>query len=397
MAIFKTADYPMFLDEATGKRIILFGAGGTLRNFLSYNVEKIALREAVDYILDNDPAKSGQDIYLHVKTLQIKSVEELLHENRDLSNYVVLLLVADKHVLDVVAQLDALPQFDGISCYYSMSTFTWGREAYPPLPVESGLPKPIGNYSISKIIHYIWFGKQPMGDLIEHCIASWRKYCPDYELKLWNEDNYDLTQTPLYVKQAYAAKKYAFVSDYVRLDVVYKYGGFYLDTDVELFRSLDDFLEYRAVFGYLRYNQINTGLGFGSVSGNSVIADMRSNYERMAFQHPNGELNLVDCPRYETDYFRVSGYTINNSLSLQNSMLFLPSSYLCSLDLVNYEGGYLLHLLYALTNNSYALHHCANSWLVSDISEKFESGKNVLKRINERLLADWKRTHGIVE
>jgi hypothetical protein len=230
-----------------------------------------------------------------------------------------------------------------------------------------------------------------MGGLVYRCVASWKKYCPDYELKLWNEDNYDLSQTPLYVRQAYEAKKYAFVSDYARLDVVCRYGGFYLDTEVDLFRGLDDFLPYRAVFGYLAYNQITTGLGFGSVANSEVVKDMRDNYKKAAFRYPNGEYNMVDCPRYETDYFRTRRYEINNVLSLQNGILFLPSSFLCSLDLAECGNGHRLHSLYALSDNSYALHHCASSWFSSDVFDAFTAKKQSLERINRRLLLDWKR------
>lgn len=397
MVIFKNSNYPTFLSEITEKRIILFGSGGTFRDFLANNAEKLALLEAIDFILDNDASKVGQEIYLPIKTLKIQSVDNLLHNVTDLSNYVVLLLVADQYALDIVKQLDDLPQFDRVICYYGLTTLTWGREIYPPLPLNAQLPKPNGNYSIPKVIHYIWFGRQLMGDLIERCIMSWNRHCPDYELKLWNEDNYDLLQAPSYVWQAYEAKKFAFVSDYVRLDVVYKYGGFYLDTDVELLKSLDNFVSYKAIFGYLAYNQISTGLGFGSVPGNKVLADLRKKYEQLTFKYPNGKFNLIDCPRYETDYFRINGYKIENTLLQQNDMLFLPSSYLCSLDLVDGVNEYKLHLLYALTNNSCALHHCTSSWFESSISEIFKSGKIALKGINERLLTDWKRIHGEIE
>lgn len=98
---------------------------------------------------------------------------------------------------------------------------------------------------IPKKIHYCWFGRNPLPELARRCIESWKKYCPDYEIIEWNEDNYDINKIP-YVKEAYQAKKWAFVTDYVRLDVVNKFGGIYLDTDVELLKSLDSLLKYKA-------------------------------------------------------------------------------------------------------------------------------------------------------
>ena len=96
--------------------------------------------------------------------------------------------------------------------------------------------------SIPKIIHYCWFGGGPISPESRRCMESWKKYCPDYKIMAWNEQNFDISQNR-YAQQAYEAKKYAFVSDYVRLAVLYEYGGIYLDTDVELVRPLDELLE----------------------------------------------------------------------------------------------------------------------------------------------------------
>ena len=99
---------------------------------------------------------------------------------------------------------------------------------------------------IPKVIHYCWFGGNPKPKLAEKCIKSWKKYCPDYEIIEWNEDNFDISAAPLYVRQAYEAKKWAFVTDYVRLEVVYNHGGVYLDTDVELLKSLDSLFQFES-------------------------------------------------------------------------------------------------------------------------------------------------------
>jgi hypothetical protein len=393
MIIFKNANYPTFLAEAAGKRIILFGTGGTFRDFLASNAEKLTLLETVDFILDNDVSKAGRDVYLPIKTLQVEHVDRLLQKVPGLGNCVVIVLVAEKHVLDVVAQLDALPQFDGIACYYGISALTWGREVYPPLPVRAEFPAPGGNFSIPKIIHCIWFGGQPMGERIERCIASWRRYCPDYELKLWNEDNYDISRTPLYVRQAYEAEKYAFVSDYVRLDVVLKYGGFYLDTDVELFKGLDDFLSYKAVFGYTNFNRIGTGIGFGSVAGCELIKKQMDAYKRLIFRYPDGTYNLVDYINNLSDYLRRKNASVNNTLCICDDILFIPSSYLSPYSLVQCSNGYEMPLLYQLTASMCAMPSYDCLWLDFDISHVFQTRKRELAKINARLLADWERTH----
>ena len=101
---------------------------------------------------------------------------------------------------------------------------------------------------IPKIIHYCWFGGGPKPKSVEKYIRSWKKYCSDYEIIEWNEDNFDISSSPLYVKQAYAAKKWAFVSDYARLKVVFEYGGIYFDTDVQVIKNIDTLLQYDAFF-----------------------------------------------------------------------------------------------------------------------------------------------------
>lgn len=103
---------------------------------------------------------------------------------------------------------------------------------------------------IPKIIHYCWFGGGPKPKSVEKYIRSWKKYCSDYEIIEWNEDNFDISSSPLYVKQAYAAKKWAFVSDYARLKVVFECGGIYFDTDVQVIKNIDTLLQYDTFFGF---------------------------------------------------------------------------------------------------------------------------------------------------
>ena len=114
--------------------------------------------------------------------------------------------------------------------------------------------------SIPKIIHYCWFGGKPKPELAQKCLKSWKKHCPDYEILEWNEDNFDVSTAPLYVRQAYEQKRWAFVSDYVRLRALTEMGGVYMDTDVEVIRSLDPFLRHKAFAGFEHPERVQTGL-----------------------------------------------------------------------------------------------------------------------------------------
>ena len=102
---------------------------------------------------------------------------------------------------------------------------------------------------IPKVIHYCWFGGNPLPELAKKCIASWRKYLPDYEIKEWNEQNFDVNQV-MFTEEAYKLKNYAYVSDYVRFWVLYHYGGIYFDTDVEVIRPLDDIIARGSFLGF---------------------------------------------------------------------------------------------------------------------------------------------------
>ena len=112
---------------------------------------------------------------------------------------------------------------------------------------------------IPKIIHYCWFGGQPLPEEVKKYIITWRRYCPDYEIRQWNEQNFDIIQNE-YCREAYEAQKWAFVTDYVRLNVLYKYGGFYMDTDVEVCKSLENLRKYNAISGFESKTRIQTGV-----------------------------------------------------------------------------------------------------------------------------------------
>lgn len=152
---------------------------------------------------------------------------------------------------------------------------------------------------IPQIIHYIWFGNKPKSKFVRRCIASWHKYCPTYKIIEWNETNYNIKKNR-YMYEAYKAKKWAFASDYARYDIVYHYGGIYLDTDVELVAGLDNLLHDKMFMGFLESQRVNSGLGFGSVKGNPILKEMLQYYGDRSFYKQNGEMDLRVCNHNET-------------------------------------------------------------------------------------------------
>gem|GEM_PF-157978 len=393
MVILKNANYTQFLAETQAKRIICYGAGGTFNDFIRLNRAHISVLETIDYILESEKEKSGKQISIGTQSIPIMTVSEFCVLGIDLIDYVIILCVSEKNTMAVVKTLDEIREFENVICYLGFTALSWGKDVFvPPLSTKENLPTSDIRYEIPKKIHYIWFGDKPLGSVEQDCIESWKKHCGDYEIILWNEANYDIADKPIYVRQAYEAKKYAFASDFARLDIVYKYGGFYLDTDVLLLRSLDDFIKYKAVFGYLPYNEINTGLGFGSIPGNKDIRNQMKIYENVLFINDD-EMNLTPCPEYSTEYFRQVGLDIDNRLQLVDNTLFLPSDFLCSLMPIMCENGFYHLPLFALTENSYAIHLCRSSWFEKEMYNAFDNAKTNFYEINKRLLADWQRSY----
>lgn len=170
---------------------------------------------------------------------------------------------------------------------------------------------------IPKVIHYCWFGRGKKPEVFQKCLASWKKYAPDYEIVEWNEDNFDLAAIP-FAQEAYDCRKYAFTSDVVRFSVIYEHGGIYLDTDVELLAPLDEFLENDCFAFFQNVLYVATGLGFGAVAKHPVIGEMLEDYKKMHFDI--NHLSAYACPRLNTAALlrAVPQFQINNATQLIN-------------------------------------------------------------------------------
>ena len=213
---------------------------------------------------------------------------------------------------------------------------------------------------IPKIIHYCWFGGNPIPEKDKACIESWKKFCPGYTIMEWNESNYDISKNT-YMKEPYDVKKWGFVPDYARLDIIYTNGGIYLDTDVEIIHNLDPLLEDEAFMGFEDGKFVALGLGFGASKGNEHIKKMRDVYEDVSFINPDGTFNTLPSPHYTTDYLLEKGLSQNNIFQKIEGIAIYPKEYFCPRD---YYTGAM-----SLTENSYTIHHYSASWL-SDQEKK---------------------------
>lgn len=233
---------------------------------------------------------------------------------------------------------------------------------------------------IPKVIHYCWFGNNKKTKLMKKCIRSWKKYCPDYEIIEWNEKNFNIDESCVYVQEAYQEKKWAFVSDYVRLKTVYEHGGIYLDTDVELINNLDEFLKHPAFFGYQNECFIATGLGFGAEKENAIVKCMLDDYENICFVGENGHLDLTPC-------------TVRNTKAIERFLRGIDTSKICFIpDAVLYPKEYFSPidcktLVMNKTEKTIAIHWFTASWREEDFlitKEYHEFYQKVGRKLGKR-------------
>lgn len=223
---------------------------------------------------------------------------------------------------------------------------------------------------IPKVIHYCWFGKGELPDSVQRCISSWKKYCPDYEIKQWNESNFDIHMYQ-YAEEAYMHGKYAFVSDVARLEIIKNEGGIYLDTDVELLKNIDSLLKYPAFMAMETADRVATGLGFGATKNHPFIIQNLNQYKDRHFILSSGKADYTSCVTITTDlihskYGMLSNHTVNfEELIIFSSDVFCP---------FNLETDKL-----TITPETVAIHHYDATW--KDKPDKFLKLKIKLRRI----------------
>lgn len=232
---------------------------------------------------------------------------------------------------------------------------------------------------IPKIIHYCWFGGNPLPNEVKKCISSWKKMCPDYKIVRWDESNFDIMAHP-FSKAAYEAKAWAFVSDYARLKVVYENGGIYLDTDVELLKNLDFLLEHQCYLGIQQSEHLcNTGLGFGATQFNPVVKKMLEKYDTIIFDDEN-KYNFA-CPYLNNAVISDLGYSYTpNEVIKLNGTLILPEKYL---DPIAPGDG----MKYLKCDDTISIHHYSASWMGNKVKLK----RKIIRILGQRNISIFKR------
>lgn len=224
---------------------------------------------------------------------------------------------------------------------------------------------------IPKIIHYCWFGRNPKPKLAEKCIKSWEKFCPDYEIMEWNEDNFDVDSAPLYVRQAYEAGKWAFVSDFVRLRAMTERGGIYMDTDVELVKPLDGFLKHQAFAGFETAESISTGM-MACERGFPLFMEFLCHYDDASFLKEDGTLNVTTNVETVTGICLKHGLAQNGAYQVVDGLALYPSDVFSP---VSFETGKLQR-----TRKTVAIHWFSGSWYTEEERQNRKALRKQVRR-----------------
>lgn len=358
-------------EKLKNKKLVCFGAGRMLLNFTDrFGQDEFAKKILV--ILDNDKKKQNTSIKLYDQSIDIISVEKFCTKYHA-EDHIILIMLDD--AVSVFEQLQQIRQLKDVEC--CMAMFVRGKtneidernRCYPTnLRVYD---KPI----IPKVIHYCWFGGKEIPEQNKVWMESWKKYCPDYEIVEWNESNYDIKKNT-YMYEAYQAKKWGFVSDYVELDVIYQHGGIYLDTDVEIIRNLDELLYQDAFVGVDGSRNISLGLGFGAIPKFQLIKELMDEYNDRSFYSTDGTIDITAAPTLQIPFFQKLGYVNNGEYQKIGGLSIYPEKVLSGK--CNYTG------TINPTKDTFLIHHYDGSWAADERKMRIKKMHELYKEICDR-------------
>lgn len=350
--------------KSTNCHIVMFGAGVVGQIIAPQILNDYGILDYVDCYVDNDISKWDSQLFVCGKTFVVNAPCYL---NTCKEDTVIL--------LNISRFSEVLSQLSNMDCTRNMECFI-----FPMLCVHnfclsesSGDVRLYDKPLIPKKIHYMWLGKKELPSNLLRCIETWREYCPDYEIIEWNENNYDINKHP-YMKEAYEAGAYGFVPDYARLDILYTYGGIYMDTDEELIRNLDSMLYQEAFCGVEKWQDISFGACAGSVPGHPMIKKFLDARENIRFINPDGSCNRNTCGFYDTPTALKEGYKINGKCQTIGGLNIYGYDYFVPYD---YMTG-----TYNKTKNTFSVHWYSGGWL-----------DGVTKHANEKTMQEYSKIY----
>ena len=262
-------------------------------------------------------------------------------------------MITCMNIWEVYEQLQKIERLENVECCVLLFVKSKTNEMqernrwYPESLKRYDTPR------IPKVIHYCWFGGKEIPEQNRIWMESWKRYCPDYQMIEWNETNYDVTKNR-YMYEAYQAGKWGFVPDYARMDIVYHHGGIYLDTDVEIIKSLDELLYQDAFAGVDATHNISLGLGFGARPGFGLFQELMHAYDELSFLNSDGTVNMIASPTLQIPFFKRKGYENTGEYQVISDLTVYPEKILSGK--CNFTGRILP------TERTFAIHHYDGSW-----------------------------------
>lgn len=350
--------------EQNNQNIIIFGAGMIGTVTVSSILKNYHLEHRVLFYVDNDPNKWGKSVLSGENEYQIFPVDKL----KEIEGKDIVIFLTTSRFSNSLSQLENLENIQDMLCYMIPMMCISNFQPSEKEIIRKDSREPL----IPKVIHYMWLGIKEIPRPLQLCIDSWKKYCPDYEIRCWNESNYDIEKN-VYMKQAYERKMYGFVPDYARLDILYTYGGIYLDTDVELVKNLDDLLYQEAFCSVEKWQTINFGGGSGSVKNNEAIGKLLKARKNLQFVDQYGNQDKNTCGYYDTLALQKYGYKICGgpqkilNLNIYSYDVFHPYDYMSGRT--------------DLSANTYGIHHFNGGWLDEKMKEENKKSSDEFERI----------------
>lgn len=311
-----------FIEKTKDKRIVQFGLS-TGWDYYEKAFEDVRhnIIDRTDFIVDNDKSKHNKTYNILGKRIHVYDTDVLC----SLKNEIILIVVSLAYQKQICEQIKAMNIPDTVDCY-SLPLMSYGMGTVDNSAVDEYFKSHLKRI-IPKIIHCFWFSGEEKTELYKKCINSWKKYCPDYEIIEWNSQNYDVMKNE-YMYEAYQNRKWAFVSDYARLDVLYEYGGIYMDMDVELISSLTPYLSAEGFFCRQADGFLDLGSGFGVEKNDELIGKMLATYDGRKFVGSDGELDKTAQPQWLDSILNDNGIRKNHNSEIIGKYIVLSNDYI---------------------------------------------------------------------
>lgn len=365
----QNASMKRFSEYIRHRSLYIFGAGPTIRNF-DKRYPMYALEARITAFVDNDPAKQGQAYQYFARKIEVYSPEQF--RKRIEKNAVII--IATRFYDEVVQQLDTYGELDGVECFI-LNFVEHHYEENVDIEDEicsskSELPQ------IPKVIHYCWLGGKPFSELEEKCIASWKKFCPGYEIVRWDENNYDWSKNP-FMKKAVEEKVWGYAPDFARIDIVRQNGGFYFDTDVELVRPIEE-LRYHSAFAGMEWGTdlVNFGQGFGARAHFGLFEELLTAYEDNRKLY-DAEGVRIPSPYIQTASLKEHGFDAAGGKRNVEGMFIYPPQYFCARNIFTMGVDVL--------PQTYSIHHFEGTWAREEDRRVNEQAKKRAESVRNRM------------